>query len=605
MKLQPPTQRLRAYLTLFGGVMAIVGVVAFAYKAEVDGQRTADLQQLRLESTELTDFFANSLRVTKTKMRSVIAYFEASDLITESEFARYITQSQFFQEGLHLRAIAVMPEIASDQVRFFNDRLATRSTVRRELGYPEWTGIEPTGADEYLPATYVESPAGRAGVLGFDLTSSAERMEAATLARQTHEISMTRPVGLSQDADAKRPSVLLLAYTSYGPLGYRAEEANRADTAFVGVGYTPAVHIDSVLGDHPSGLSVNVVDVTEPDAPILIYESAVQTETIIVHTSEVVFAQRIWRLSFLADPAVIGDAPDWLNFFLISVILLTLAGAYSATRLINNEAVLIDRVRERTAELQEQNVKLQNAQTISETALSRAQEVSRMKSQFLATMSHEFRTPLNAIIGFTDFILAHQGNPKVEAKSIEYLQDIMKSGNHMLNLVNDILDVAALEVGKRELRREKFDLVSEAEEVLASLRSLSDSNDVDLVLDHDSDFGDVNFDRTAIRQVILNLLSNAIKFSPSGSPVTTRLSRHENDVLIEVSDQGPGIPTEALESLTDPFTRVHSDPMIAREGSGLGLSVTKGLVELHGGELVIDSEQGVGTTVFVILPASD
>ncbi len=588
---------------LIAVTVAVLAGIAFTYFSERQLLRDREIKSLQIQAVELTDAFRRSLRVTTANMTSVAAYFEASDSVAEPEFHTFIDASGFFSEGRHIRAIAIMPVLRNQDIASFNEAMAARTSVRLGLGYPEWSGVADTEAPLTIPATYVESPAGRSGVVGFNLAQSQERMEAARSARETGSIVMTRPVALSQDDVASSQSVLLVAYTPHGRLGLRANLTERARPTFIGVGYTPGFHIADTFKDNPSDLSVMVEDVTDEGTSIPIFDGVELEETTAVASSKITFAGRDWRLNFFAPSERLMATPDWLHLFLVISITLTFAVAFSALRLINSEATLASRVRERTAQLADQNVRLQNAQTVTQEALVKAQQVNKMKSEFLATMSHEFRTPLNAIIGFTDFLINYRSDANRE-KTGEYLQDIKTSGYHMLELVNEILDAASLEVGKRELSLEEFDISSELQEAMNSLRSLSNQKKITLIMKKPETAVDVRLDRTAIRQIFLNLLSNAIKFSPQSSVVEANIHAEPGQVQIEFLDNGPGIPSNALEKITLPFTRAENDPMLTKEGTGLGLSVVKGLVDLHGGELTIQNRDGGGALVRVTLPST-
>ena len=235
-------------------------------------------------------------------------------------------------------------------------------------------------------------------------------------------------------------------------------------------------------------------------------------------------------------------------------------------------------------------------------ALVDAEQANQAKSEFLATMSHEFRTPLNAILGFAD-ILSHQYfGPPGEGKYREYAHDIHASGEHLLTLVNEILDLSAIEAGKQSLVKEKLSTEEVVKECKRIVENKARSSGIDLVTEVPKDLPPLYADKRASRQILLNLLSNAVKFTPEGGKVTVSVKTSKRETTLKIADTGKGIPAEKLPKLTDPFTREDTDPYLAEEGWGLGLTITKSLVELHDGTLDIKSKVGEGTTVTVMLP---
>ena len=235
----------------------------------------------------------------------------------------------------------------------------------------------------------------------------------------------------------------------------------------------------------------------------------------------------------------------------------------------------------------------------------RAEGASQAKSEFLANMSHELRTPLNAINGFSEIMAAEMYGPVGDPRYRDYARDILHSGQHLLNLINDILDMSKIEAGKLSLHFEPVELEEIAEEALRLVRNRAESAGLALVLDF-VDLPEVEADHRAVKQVLLNLLSNAIKFTPRGGRIIVRAERREDAlgerVRISVQDTGIGISAQDLERLARPFEQVESQHSKTTQGSGLGLALTKSLVEMHGGLLDLKSAPGQGTTASFSLP---
>ena len=235
----------------------------------------------------------------------------------------------------------------------------------------------------------------------------------------------------------------------------------------------------------------------------------------------------------------------------------------------------------------------------------RAEGANKAKTEFLANMSHELRTPLNAINGFSEIMHGELFGPLGDARYREYAGDILSSGQHLLAVINDILDMSKIEAGKMNLKFERIDLQEVAEDAARLIRNRAEAAGLSLAVDMPN-LPEVEADFRALKQVLLNLLSNAVKFTPRGGQIRL-FGRAVGDgvaarrVLVGVQDTGIGISREDLDRLTKPFEQVESQHAKSQQGTGLGLSLTKALVELHGGLLEVKSEPGQGTTVSFML----
>ena len=246
---------------------------------------------------------------------------------------------------------------------------------------------------------------------------------------------------------------------------------------------------------------------------------------------------------------------------------------------------------------------LAKSKEISDEARMRAEAASRAKSEFLANMSHELRTPLNAIIGFSDIIHGNVllRNPE---RHIEYAKLISQSGYHLLELINDILDLAKIEAGRLELREADVDLVRLADDCVEMMQARAHQGGLALAADLAPGLPLVHADERALRQILLNLMSNAVKFTPIGGTVTVFAGLADSgDVLFGVRDTGVGISKEDLPRVFQSFGQGRHDVATADRGTGLGLPIVKGLAEAHGGSIALASAPGQGTQVTVSLPA--
>ncbi|MEO1037953.1 MAG: PAS domain-containing sensor histidine kinase [Pseudomonadota bacterium] len=245
---------------------------------------------------------------------------------------------------------------------------------------------------------------------------------------------------------------------------------------------------------------------------------------------------------------------------------------------------------------------IQELATKYEQEKIRAEEANRSKSEFLANMSHELRTPLNAINGFSEIMLQEMFGPLGDEKYKGYVGDILSSGQHLLSLINDILDMSKIEAGKMNLQPEMVlpgDLI---EQCLRLMRARAEEKQI-MLRAEGADLPEIEADPRAIKQVLLNLMSNAVKFTPDGGRVVVRGFDAADGVVLQVADSGIGIPEDDLPRLGRAFEQIESHHAKSHQGSGLGLALSKSLVELHGGTLRIDSVLGKGTTVSFTLPA--
>jgi signal transduction histidine kinase len=236
-------------------------------------------------------------------------------------------------------------------------------------------------------------------------------------------------------------------------------------------------------------------------------------------------------------------------------------------------------------------------------ARSQAESANRSKSEFLANMSHELRTPLNAIIGFSEIISNELFGPLDNPRYLEYIKDILASSLHLLSIINDVLDMSKIEAGKFELAKAPVTLQAVIADVVRMMRERAHNRGISLVLAVVSDDVVVWADERALLQILLNLVSNAIKFSDDGGTVAIRLTAERGGfAVIEIEDHGIGMTEDEQQRALQPFGQAR--PVITREygGTGLGLPISDGLVEAHGGTLTISSALGSGTIVRVTLP---
>ncbi|WP_261341664.1 sensor histidine kinase [Candidatus Kuenenia stuttgartensis] len=249
--------------------------------------------------------------------------------------------------------------------------------------------------------------------------------------------------------------------------------------------------------------------------------------------------------------------------------------------------LLEKKVQEKTSDLQKTNIALEKAY--------------RLKSEFLATMSHELRTPLNAIIGFAEVLKDGLVGP-INDEQREYVDDIYSSGKHLLNMINNVLDISKIEAGKLELKYEEICVKETIDDVLNTVSGIANKKNITIKNTIQSDIPTFVVDQLKLKQILFNLLSNAIKFTPKNGNVCIDTTLKDLYVQFAIADTGIGIKQEDIEKIFEAFSQVDSSLARNYEGAGLSLALTKRLVELHGGEIWVESFYGKGSTFTFILP---
>ena len=292
----------------------------------------------------------------------------------------------------------------------------------------------------------------------------------------------------------------------------------------------------------------------------------------------------------------------WISVFTGIMIILLIALTLIAVRTRNRSITKMIRLQLENEDLVSD---LRSAKTAADGARSAAEEASQIKSQFLAHMSHELRTPLNAILGFSEVIKKQIFGPIGNERYRSYVADIFSSAQHLLRLVNDILDLSKLESGKVELSERELDLAGLIRDCIKLVKGQADQRSIHLAVELPGDLlaALIYGDELRLKQVILNLLSNAIKFSEDGQPVMVAVGRTKSgELAVTVKDSGIGMESADIPIALEPFRQLESALTRRFDGTGLGLPLAKTLVELHGGTLALKSAPGAGTTVTVLLP---
>jgi signal transduction histidine kinase len=278
------------------------------------------------------------------------------------------------------------------------------------------------------------------------------------------------------------------------------------------------------------------------------------------------------------------------------------AGAFTPTAYVRAVLNILEDFGEEKQHLEETQRAVLNILDDLEVEKRNAQDASRMKSEFLSNMSHELRTPLNAIMGFAQ-LLAHGKVGAVSPEQREFLGDILTSSDHLLQLINGVLDLAKVDAGKMEFHPEPIDLTRLVDEVRNILRAMSESKHIHIDTDLDPRGMDLELDPTKLKQVLYNFLSNALKFTADHGRVVVRVRPEDATTFrLEVSDSGIGIRPEDVEKLFSEFRQLDSSAAKRYQGTGLGLALTRRIVEAQGGHTGVQSSLGKGSTFFAVLP---
>jgi len=306
---------------------------------------------------------------------------------------------------------------------------------------------------------------------------------------------------------------------------------------------------------------------------------------------------------------IIAHYSHWLVAVAVFLILMTITTAYVLRlnrRLDQSRSDLEQQLLERKKA--EDQIRRYAAQL--KVAKEQAQEADRLKSAFLATMSHELRTPLNSIIGFTGMLLMGLVGP-LNDEQTKQLGMVRSSARHLLDLINDVLDISKIEAGEVEIVREPFDVREAIEKVVQTVTPLADKKGLALVAQVASGVGQITSDRRRVEQILINLVNNAVKFTEAGQvtvladPISDVVPPSQSEIRLQVVDTGIGIKREDMDTLFGVFRQIDTGLTRQHEGTGLGLSICKKLVEMLGGEIGVESEWGVGSTFTFTLPESE
>lgn len=572
------------YSLLTLGFCVLLAIYSFTFYRITKAIQFESTLAFDQQTRQITEQIKTDINKASGSLNGVIAFFEGSTSVSEEEFNRFITRSQFFALNPKIRAIAIGPYLDTIDLKEFLYHVDSVSDQRLKLGYPNMNVEIPEDRDISAPMTLVESPGGREKIVGFDIASSQERLDTAHEAIRDNAIVMSPPVKLSQDQPDAYPSLLLIGSAPATNLDFLPLSSPlRKNPLILAVSFTPGAAIDTIISNAGQVLfRASIVDITDDETTI--YSAFIPQGAPLLKSERFDFSGRHWEMRFYPSADYRGDTtPAWLIFVFGLGLVLMAALAYTLILLVRGRNNLTLQVAEQTKDLM-----------ISKEA---AEAANIAKSQFLSTMSHEIRTPLNGVLGLNSLL----ADTDLNAEQRRYV-DIMKAaGESLMRVINDILDFSKLDANKMELELAEFsfnDILSDVVELLspqAALKKLDLNYNIEEAVCR-LYLGDSN----KITQILVNFVSNAIKFTETGY-VNVRVDslKRENDrdlVRISVSDSGIGLSDADMKKLFKSFSQVDASVSRKYGGTGLGLAISKDLVKLMDGEIGVERNSDAGST---------
>jgi len=582
--------------------MAAVVIFVIGQAGTIMLARNADEQAAARRSLQFTTHADDATRLIEERIlnaasavRGLQGLFGASDQVTRVEFHRFVETIQGLETITNLAFVKVIPT---------GERESLVAAVRNDTsldpaGYPAFNIQPETTHPDTLVPVFIAPGAEGDPVFGYDLGTDPLLRRAIEKTRDTGALVATQGIDLVTDG-SKGFLLMLPVYRDDLPPETQPERRSQFDGVV-----QAAIAVEDLIADLPAvgtQIEVQVFDAASvqgdtEQAPLL-YRSSGPPDASDGPTARrpVIVGDRGWTLVATEVPLRPGfnafdSIPTVITF---TGTLLTLALALTAFTLVDGRERAFRKAKMLTIELQEQTEHLRIAR-------DRAIEADRLKTAFLANMSHELRTPLTAVIGLSSVLLKETFG-SVEPKQRQYLEMISTSGGHLLDIVDDMLDLARIEAGREQLALEEVDLTEVIESSVSMIRTDAAAKGVALSPPIITEPLPVNADRRRIQQVLLNLLSNAVKFTDRGGEAGIAVTTRPGEVSLTIWDTGIGIPADHLPRIFAPFHQVDSSLAKSRAGSGLGLALAKRLMEMHHGSLTVTSTEARGTEFTLTMP---
>lgn len=522
----------------------------------------------------------------------------ASRDVGRADFNNYVGKLESTPGFDAMVATSYIRLITRDEVNQFEAKVRSDTSLR-DSGYPDFA-VHPDGeSSDLFVVDYVE-PLESETILGFDVGSNTSRRETVERARDTGELVATP--GITLEGAGQTGILLMQAIYSDGlPVGID-ERRER----FVGV-VTGVFGVDELLAaaSQPPGIRFSLFDAGTVDDPVpastillAAGSNAATQKGGLASERTMQVADRRWIVTAVETQSRFGDPVLGLlpRLFFILGLATSAAIGVAGYALMNSRQKAASEARRATSHLVAQTDELRLAR-------DEALEADRLKTSFLANMSHELRTPLSAVIGLSG-ILANESMGSLNDKQLDYVAKISASGGHLLEFIDDLLDLARIEAGEERLDPVDVDLYETLRESVDIVRSSAPDGMIELVEDPNQQPISVHADARRLRQVVLNLLTNAVKFTPPEGQVGVEATSADGGAEIVIWDTGIGIDPAELDRIFDPFHQIDSTLARQHGGSGLGLALSKRIVEMHGGQITVESELGEGSAFRILWPLS-
>ncbi|MDX1692923.1 MAG: CHASE domain-containing protein [Ketobacteraceae bacterium] len=535
---------------------------------------------------QIQALFSSSLHEVRISLNAMKSFYESSELVSLEEFNHFSSGLVSDQSAIH--AVEWLPLIQHEERQALVEEM-------RSLGFPGFfiktrtlSGklVRAPDKPDYLPIAFVYPYELNKDIHGLDVLSLSYRKKQIRSALKSGETLLSDPLKLIQEQEGQTAYILLAAVE-----GYRGENY----TGLVQVVFRVEDLINRAVVKNLDLEGLTITDITSPNKPVRIYGSG-KSDSIYTWSEEFALANRTLRIDLSPTAKLLRKASSWPSYLLLIGGLLYVAILEVVMLLLlSRERAIQGQVALKTAELAQ--------------AKEEADKANHSKTDFLAGMSHELRTPLNAVIGFTHRVVAQKNN-QLDERNREALKIVEKNAHHLLGLINNLLDLTKIEKGKLELEYSYVclrDLLLEAQDQFSLPASHKKS---EIILSCSTD-GKIEADITRIRQVLMNLLSNAIKFTANGTITLKLMPASEcpdipdipdDGFVIQIIDTGIGIAEEDLPKLFNKFQKVGNTGRINPQGTGLGLALSREIVEMHGGTMWVASRIHEGTAFTIWLP---